>query len=71
MLEGPTKLLCEDTSPTTGRRCDQLASITFTRFGASLNLCAECALREYLRQHSVGSAVKRRMDARALEQRDW
>jgi hypothetical protein len=41
--------LCEDTSPTTGKKCRKNASILTTRFGEPFVLCGECALRHYLR----------------------
>jgi hypothetical protein len=40
--------LCEDTSPTTGRKCRSKASVVSTRFGEPFLLCGECALRHYL-----------------------
>jgi hypothetical protein len=52
------KQFCEDTLPTTGRRCGRTASITILRFGEQFNVCAECATRDYLRQRN-GVAIGR------------
>jgi hypothetical protein len=49
----PDQLSCEDTLPTTGRRCRELASIVVVRFGGEFKLCAACALRDYFLQFGV------------------
>ena len=40
---------CEEPSPTTGQRCGRPTSVWIIRFGERFNLCANCALRDYLR----------------------
>ena len=42
---GDVALTCEETLPTTGRRCDKLATIMITRYNEPFSLCTECALR--------------------------
>ena len=44
------KIACEETLPATGQRCCKPTSIWIVRFGELFNLCAECALRDYMRQ---------------------
>ena len=41
---------CEEPSPTTGQRCGRPTSVWIIRFGERFNLCAECALHDYMRQ---------------------
>ena len=47
VLDDTTEPRCEDTLPTTGRRCHRPALIVVIRFGEPFNLCAECALRDH------------------------
>jgi hypothetical protein len=51
-----TKQLCQDMLPTTGQRCSRPASITIYRFGEPFSVCAECAMRNYLRHQGNGAA---------------
>jgi len=44
-----TRPYCEETLATTAQRCHKPASIVEIRFGEPFNLCAECALHEYVR----------------------
>jgi hypothetical protein len=46
---------CEEALLTNGQRCARPASITITRFGETFSVCAECAMRDYLRHHRNGA----------------
>jgi hypothetical protein len=64
---GDVAQTCEETLPTTGRRCDKLATIMITRFNEPFSLC-QSALWRLLPQRGMDIALYSLLADRPLVQ---